>query len=100
MMENYLYCRFLLHRMLKFLRFQIICLNYLVNDSTIANRLVEVPMMNANKPKTPISPFFTIIIVLALPVFSFMNTSVSMRAGNARPSVDKHKAPNKLIDKK
>lgn len=88
--------------MFKFLIYEIIIsiknFHYLVNDSTIANKLVDVPMMSANKPKTPISPFFAIIIVLDMPVFTFKNTSVSIKAGNAKPSVDKHRAPNKLIN--
>lgn len=65
----------------------------------IANTLVLVPMISANKPKTPIIVFFTIIHILAAPVFPFKNTSVSIRAGNASPSVDRQKAPNKLINK-
>lgn len=69
------------------------------NDLIIANKLVDVPMISANKPKTPIIVFFTIIHILAAPVFPFKNTSVSIRAGNASPSVDRQKAPNKLINR-
>lgn len=51
-------------------------------------------MMKPAKPNMPIAAFFTIIATLDAPVFPFKNTHVSRRAGNARPSDDRHNAPN------
>lgn len=72
---------------------------YSENDSIIAKTLVPVPMMSANKPNTPINIFFAIITVRGVPVFPFKNTSVSINAGNARPSVLRHSAPNNEINR-
>lgn len=70
-----------------------------VNDSIIAKTLVVVPIIRANNPKMQIKPFFTIIIVRSVVDFPFKNTSVSIKAGNAKPSVDKQNAPNKEMNK-
>lgn len=57
-------------------------------------------MMKPAKPKRPMAIFFVIITTFAVLVFcSFKNTHVSNKAGNASPSVDKHKAPNNDMNK-
>lgn len=61
--------------------------------------LVVVPMTNAATPNTPIKVFFTTITVLLAPVLCFKKTNVSIKAGNANPSVVKHSAPNNEINK-
>lgn len=70
-----------------------------MNVSIIANKLVEVPMIKPIKPNSPISVFFAIIAAFAEPFLFFMNTHVSISAGNASPSDDRHKAPNNEINK-
>lgn len=66
----------------------------------MADKLVDVPMINPANPKTPITVFFAIIAALAVLDFCFFkNTHVSIRAGNAKPSDDKHNAPNNDMNK-
>lgn len=67
---------------------------YFENESIIADKLVDVPMMKPQTPKMPRIRFLVIIATLAAPDFCFKNTHVSSRAGKARPSADKHNAPN------
>lgn len=69
------------------------------NESIIADKLVEVPMMNPHTPNMPRIIFFVIIAALAAPDVFFKNTHVSSNAGNARPNADRHKAPKRLMNK-
>lgn len=69
------------------------------NESTIADKLVDVPMMKPVNPKRPIRIFFAIIAALAIPDFSFKNTHVSKIAGKKSASEVIQNTPNNEINK-
>lgn len=70
-----------------------------LNEWKIASAVVEVPITNANKPKMIDNEFFAIIMNLEIPDLVLTKTKLSITAGSAMPSTDKHKAPNNDINK-
>lgn len=61
--------------------------------------LVETPMTRANTPNAAIKTFLAIIKFNAAPCLLSLNTNVSNKAGKASPSNERHKAPNKEMNK-
>ena len=61
--------------------------------------LVDVPTNTAKNPKHAMNIFFMTINDRDTPHVSRQKTQVSIRAGNMRPRVDKHKAPTKDMNK-
>lgn len=70
-----------------------------INDLTIADTVVDVPMTRADKPKMINNEFFTIIINFEKPDLVLTKTKLSITAGSIIPSKDKQKAPNNDINK-
>lgn len=65
----------------------------------MASKLVNVPITNAINPNKMISEFLMINTAFAIPDFIFTKTSVSIKAGSASPSSDKHRAPNNEMNR-
>lgn len=72
---------------------------YSTTDSTIAITLVETPITRANRSNAAIKIFLPIIKFNAAPFLLSLNTSVSNKTGKDRPSNERHKAPNKEMNK-
>lgn len=65
----------------------------------IADTVVDVPMIRANKPKIMNNEFLTINMYFDIPDLVLMKTKFSIVAGNIIPSIDKQNAPNNDMNK-